>query len=103
MDLGESFEHVAKREVFEETGLVVKDLKLLNVFSGAEHYLKVSNGDELYSVIAVYYTTKVNGEMEVDYNESEKMQYFPTSDLPDDLTDEYREFIEEYMKCDKCT
>ena len=29
MDLGESFEAVAKREVFEETGLVVENLKLL--------------------------------------------------------------------------
>ena len=31
MDLGESFEEVAKREVFEETGLVVEDLELLKV------------------------------------------------------------------------
>ncbi|WP_212119884.1 NUDIX domain-containing protein [Niallia circulans] len=34
MDLGESFEEVAKREVFEETGLVVENLTLLNIFSG---------------------------------------------------------------------
>ncbi len=39
MDLGESFEEVAKREVYEETGLVVENLKLLNVFSGSEYYL----------------------------------------------------------------
>lgn len=76
MDLGESFEEVAKREVFEETGLVVENLKLLNVFSGSEYYLKVPNGDELYSVTAVYYTRDVSGDMKIDYNESEKMQYF---------------------------
>lgn len=40
MDLEESFEEVAIREIFEETGLVVKNLKLLNVFSGSEYYLK---------------------------------------------------------------
>lgn len=33
MDLGESFEEVAKREVFEETGLKVDNLNLLNVYS----------------------------------------------------------------------
>ncbi|TDQ32157.1 NUDIX hydrolase [Aureibacillus halotolerans] len=101
MDLGESFEEVAKREVFEETGLVVKNLKLLNVFSGSEYYFKVPNGDELYSVTAVYYTRDVSGDMKIDYSESEKMQYFSINHLPDKLTDEYRGFIEEYIDCEK--
>lgn len=97
MDLGESFEEVAKREVFEETGLVVKNLTLLNVYSGSEYYLKVPNGDELYSVTAVYYTKDVSGDLKVDYTESEKMQYYPTTNLPKEITDEYRGFIEEYI------
>jgi 8-oxo-dGTP pyrophosphatase MutT (NUDIX family) len=101
MDLGESFEEVAKREVFEETGLAVENLKLLNVFSGSEHYLKVSNGDELYSVTAVYYTKDVSGEMNVDYSESEKMQYHPLNNLPNEITDEYKGFIDQYIDCEK--
>ncbi|MFJ7982762.1 NUDIX hydrolase [Lysinibacillus xylanilyticus] len=101
MDLGESFEEVAKREVFEETGLVVENLKLLNVFSGSKYYFKVPNGDELYSVTAVYYTKDISGEMKIDYSESEKMQYFSINDLPNELTDEYRGFIEQYIDCEK--
>ena len=101
MDLGESFEEVAKREVLEETGLVVENLKLLNVFSGSEYYLKVPNGDELYSVIAVYYTRDVSGEMKIDYSESEKMQYFSINNLPNELTDEYRGFLKQYIDCEK--
>ncbi|WP_299095750.1 NUDIX hydrolase [uncultured Metabacillus sp.] len=101
MDLGESFEEVAKREVLEETGLVVENLKLINVFSGSEYYLKVPNGDELYSVTAVYYTRDVSGEMKIDYSESEKMQYFSINNLPNELTDEYRGFIEQYIDCEK--
>lgn len=97
MDLGESFEEVAKREVFEETGLVVNNLKLLNVYSGSEYYLKVANGDELYSVTAVYYTMDVSGDMKIDYSESENMQYFSLNNLPNELTDEYRGFIEQYI------
>ncbi|MBE4909924.1 NUDIX hydrolase [Bacillus luteolus] len=103
MDLGESFEEVAKREVLEETGLVVENLKLVNVYSGSEYYLKVPNGDELYSVTAVYYSSDVSGEMNIDYNESEKMQYFPLNRLPATLTDEYRGFIEQYIDFIKCT
>lgn len=101
MDLGESFEEVAKREVYEETGLVVQNLHLLNVFSGSEHYLKVSSGDELYSVTAVYYTRNVSGDLAIDYNESEKMQYFSINNLPNGLSDEYRGFIEEYIEFEK--
>ena len=97
MDLGESFEEVAIREVFEETGLEVENLKLVNVFSGSDYYLKVPNGDELYSVTAVFYTKEVRGVMKVDYNESVKMQYFKLDDLPNELTDEYRRFIKQYI------
>ncbi|MBY0123797.1 NUDIX hydrolase [Bacillus sp. S/N-304-OC-R1] len=98
MDIGESFEEVAKREVFEETGLVVENLKLLNVFSGSEYYLKVPNGDELYSGTAVYFTRDVSGEMVIDYSDSEKMQYFSMNNLPNELTDKYRGFIKQYIK-----
>ncbi|MEI5906429.1 NUDIX hydrolase [Bacillus spongiae] len=101
MDLGESFEEVAKREVFEETGLIVENLKLLNVFSGSEYYLKVPNGDELYSVTAVYYSSDISGDMKIDYNESEKIEYFSMCHLPKELTDEYRGFIEHYIDNEK--
>ncbi|MFA9458479.1 NUDIX hydrolase [Halalkalibacter sp. AB-rgal2] len=101
MDLGESFEEVATREVFEETGLVVENLKLLNVFSGSEHYLKVSNGDELYSVTAVYYTKDASGEINVDYSESEKMEYYPLNNLPKEITVLDKGFIEQYIDCEK--
>ncbi|GGH77417.1 8-oxo-dGTP pyrophosphatase MutT (NUDIX family) [Pullulanibacillus pueri] len=101
MDLGESFEEVAKREVYEETGLVVDNLKLLDVFSGSKYYIKVPNGDELYSATAVYYTRDVSGDMEIDYSESEKMQYFSINSLPNELTDEYRGFIEQYIDFEK--
>lgn len=98
MDLGESFEETAKREVFEETGLEVENLKLLNVFSGSKYYLKIQNGDELYSATALYFTKEASGKLQADYSESAELQYFALDNLPDGLTDEYREFIEEYIE-----
>ena len=35
MELGESTEEVARREVYEETGLRVDELHLINVYSGS--------------------------------------------------------------------
>lgn len=97
MDLGESFEEVAKREVFEETGLVVENLTLLNVHSGSNYYLKVPNGDELYSATAVYYTNDFSGDMKIDYSESKDMRYFSMDNLPIELIDNDRGFVEEYV------
>lgn len=45
LEIGETLEEVAKRELYEETGLVAKKLKLFNVFSGKEFYYKYPNGD----------------------------------------------------------
>ncbi|WP_404450155.1 NUDIX hydrolase [Sutcliffiella horikoshii] len=97
MDLGESFEEVAKREVFEETGLTVANLKLLNVYSGSKYYLKVSNGDELFSATAVYYTKDVSGNLKIDFNESKDMKYFAAGNLPSKLNNNDKGFIEDYV------
>ncbi|MBU6080291.1 NUDIX hydrolase [Allobacillus halotolerans] len=97
MDLGESFEEVAKREVFEETGLKVDNLNLLNVYSGPEYYLKVENGDELYSATAVYYTENVCGDLKIDYSESKDMKYFTIDNLPYELNDKDKGFVEDYV------
>lgn len=97
MELGESLEATARREVQEETGLVVGELKLLGVFSGEEYFLKVANGDELYSVTAVYSTMDVKGNVEIDGVESIDLQYFSLTELPEGLTPANRGYIEPYL------
>src|SRR3954462_14067206 len=46
MELGESAEEPARREVWEETGLTVGELQLFGVFSGAEMAHTFPNGDQ---------------------------------------------------------
>lgn len=36
--------------------------------------------------------------MNIDYSESVKVQYFSINNLPNELTDEYKEFIEQYIE-----
>jgi hypothetical protein len=51
-------------------------------------YSLKNNGDELYSVTAVYVT-----EVKIDKTESMDIQFFSLENLPEGLTDEYRSYI----------
>ena len=42
MEPGESFEETARRELLEETGLHLKNLKFLDVLAGEEYYFQIS-------------------------------------------------------------
>ncbi|SDT24201.1 NUDIX domain-containing protein [Paenibacillaceae bacterium GAS479] len=54
LEPGESMEEVARRELFEETGLHAGNITLFNVFSGKELYYQYPHGDEVYNVVAAY-------------------------------------------------
>src|SRR5699024_5297739 len=94
MELGESMEETARREVKEESGLEVGELTLVHVFSGKDFYLKVPNGDELYSVTAVYITKDVRGSLQVDPRESMGMEYVSIDHLPTPLNSGTHKFLE---------
>ena len=93
MNLGESFKQVAIREVFEEIGLKIRNLKLLHVFSGDEFYMKTPNGDELYCITAVFMTKKVDGHLQLDPIETLEVCYFECSQLPEKMVGSHRRFI----------
>lgn len=56
---------------------------------GSEQYLKLSNGAELYSVTANYYSYEFKGTIEVDKNESIDVKFFKLNQLPEGTTEEY--------------
>jgi ADP-ribose pyrophosphatase YjhB (NUDIX family) len=74
IELGESLE--------EETNLDCNSFTLLNVFSGKDFYFKYPNGDELYSVVALYFANDVSGELKITDGESFKLEYFSKDNLP---------------------
>lgn len=81
MEMGDSFEETAKKELYEETGLYAKELQLVALASGSEMYYKYPHGDEVYNATAVYHAKDVTGEL-VQNEESKALQYFQVSALP---------------------
>jgi 8-oxo-dGTP pyrophosphatase MutT (NUDIX family) len=75
LELGESLEEAAVRELYEETGLKLKSMKLVTIVSGKEQYYKYPHGDEVYNVSAVYEAIDVQGELSINDNESSELRY----------------------------
>ena len=98
MELGESTEEVARREVEEETGLKVGKLHFINVYSGPEYFVKAANGDEFYCVTVAYFTNEYTGELVVDENESVKVEFFYPHELPDGIVKSHKKIIDEFLE-----
>ncbi|MBI0580886.1 NUDIX hydrolase [Neobacillus cucumis] len=84
LELGESAEEAGRREVFEETGVEIGQLELVDVFSGKQYFRKLENGDEFYPVTIVYVSKDVkNHTIIVDGEESIDARFFPIQELPE--------------------
>lgn len=81
MEIGDSFEETAIKELFEETGLNAGNLELLGVVSGKDLYFKFPNGDEIYNATVIYKALDVKGDLKKDF-ESLELSYFPLNSLP---------------------
>ncbi|WP_201714595.1 NUDIX hydrolase [Rossellomorea arthrocnemi] len=97
MELGESTEEVARREVYEETGLKVEKLHLISVYSGPQNYIKAENGDEFYVVTVAYYSEGYEGELNIDESESITFEFFYPDKLPSDIVKSHKVILDEFL------
>ncbi len=86
MEPGESLEETARRELREEAGLEVQDLKAYTVLSGAAHFHRYPNGDEVYNLTAVFVGTGLVGRLRADGRESLEAVFAPLDALPEPLS-----------------
>lgn len=98
MELGESFEDVARRELKEETNLEIDELKLLKILSGKDTYREYPNGDKLYDITAIYVIKKYHGELKVNDDESIELKWFSIDNLPSNITEHTKNYIEKFGK-----
>lgn len=96
MELGESFEEVASRELKEETNLEIDDLKLIKVLSGKDTYREYPNGDKLYDITAIFVIKKYHGELKINDDESKKLDWFDINNLPENMTSYTKNYIQKF-------
>ena len=95
MELGESVEETAMREVQEEIGIEMKKLELYGVFSGKELYTKLRNGHAYYNVVIGYICTEFEGEPKPDGLEVLEAKFCNPTELPDKTDPNLKRKIQE--------
>ena len=98
VELGETVEEAAKREMFEETGLVADELELLGVFSGEDTHYTYPNGDEVYVIDVKFVCRKYHGTMRPQASEVSELKYFPIAELPENISPMERISIKKYIE-----
>ncbi|WHY78344.1 NUDIX domain-containing protein [Neobacillus sp. WH10] len=97
VELGESVEEAARREVFEETGVEIGQLQLVNVFSGKQYFRKLANGDEFYPVTIAYISKDIKSStIRIDGEESIDAGFFDIRKLPENTSPLVRVMVEQY-------
>ena len=94
MELGESFEECAKREVLEETGLECLELTYFTNMSGEKMHYVYPNGDEVYIAEIVFICDKYQGDLKIQESEVLEQCFFDLDKLPKNISPINEEVIQ---------
>ncbi|WP_200858676.1 NUDIX hydrolase [Candidatus Phytoplasma australiense] len=92
MDLGETGEQTALRELKEETNLKALEMNFFKTYSGEKFKIIYPNNDVIYPVVLAFVVTKTEGRIRSQKSEVQSLKWFEEKDLP----------IEQMMEIDKC-
>ena len=98
IDLKESMEEAASRELFEETGIIADELELFKVYSGEITHYVYFNGDEIYGVDAIYICKKYHGEMKPQEEEVKALSFHDLHNMPEKMSIRNKAIIEDLLK-----
>ncbi len=96
IELGETPEMAAKREVKEETGLDVEVNKLIGIYTDSD--VVCVNGDKVHSICIGYEMSVVGGELICDENETLELKYFSLDNMPELFCKQHEELLRDVIK-----
>lgn len=102
MELDESAEDAARRELFEETGLIAGKMELFEVFSGKGLHYTYPNGDEVSNVDVVFFCKDYSGELKAQKSELTELRFFKASEIPENISPPIKPVIDKWIQSKCC-
>jgi len=98
VELDEAVEDAAKRELFEETGLIAESLELFGVFSGEDLHYIYPNGDEVSNVDIVYICRRYSGTLKCQEGEVDALRFFRVDEIPENISQPIRKPLIQWIE-----
>ena len=93
IDLKETAEDAAKRELLEETGLEALELEFFKLYSGEITHYVYFNGDEIYGIDVVYCCHKYKGELKPQESEVKSLKFYSLDNMPEKMSIRNKQII----------
>ena len=94
LEMNETYEEAALREVLEETGLEVRLDSFLGIFHN--HHMVWRNGDAAHVISAMYTAEIVSGEPRID-EESYELRFFGRDEIPELFAEDHMAALDAYF------
>ena len=91
-------EDAARRELFEETGLIAEEVELFGVWSGPELHYVYPNGDEVSNIDIVFLCKCFSGELRPQESEVEALRFFAVDEIPENLSPPIRPALSKWIE-----
>lgn len=96
VELGETPEMAAVREVREETGLDVKIRRLIGIYTDFD--MTYPNGDQAQSICIAYEFKVAGGRLRCDQRETIELNYFSLDQMPALFCKQHEELLQDIRK-----
>ena len=98
VEIGETLEETAKRELLEETGLTANSLEFFRIYSGKEMLHTFPNGDEVYLIVSFWVCEDFSGEIKMDPNEVVELKWFDINEMPKEVEPTLKKPFDDFVR-----
>lgn len=95
MEMDETVQQTAKREIYEETGLRLKELELYGIYSGPDCDETFANGDQVAMVQNIFTCRRYEGQLVEKNEESLNNKFYSLDELPNNTFSNHKRFFED--------